>query len=115
MGFDFWITLQFDFDPDSGLPLLYNSHNNGNYYRIPEKWREFIDMWYSHMRYYVQHLDGNSTSMANFYENFPSWADIKNDVAEFRDDWTEETHNEFEAFAEWCAERGNFQANWAPS
>ena len=113
MGFDFWITLKFEFDTDTGLPLLYKTEDNGNYYRIPEQWRGFIDMWDSHMRYYVQHLDGNSCTMSYFYEHFPSWDTVKKNIQD--EDWTEETHNEFEAFAEWCAERGNFYAHWEPS
>lgn len=112
MGFDFWITLNFDFNRNTGLPCLFGTQNEGKYFQIPEKWRDFIDMSYSHMRYYVCHFDGNSTSMLVFYDHFPAWEDVKHKIQD--EDWTEDVHNEFEEFVEWCAEMGSFQANWEP-
>ena len=72
-------------------------------------------MSYSFMRYYVQHLDGNSCSMQTFYEHFPAWDDIQEKIKDFTEDWTEDNHNDFEAFAEWCADREHYQANWLPT
>jgi hypothetical protein len=112
MGFDFYISLHFEFNLDTGFPIIPRTHDGGHYYRIPEKWLDFIDMSHSHMRYYTEHLDGNSCSMETFYDYFPDWDSIKEKIKDFTDDWTEETHNEFEAFVEWCAERGYYQANY---
>ena len=115
MGFDFYVTLNFSFNLDTGYPIIPNGHDGGNYYRIPSKWRYLIDMSYGFLRYYVQHLDGNSCSMETFYEHFPPWEDIKEKIKDFNEDWTEKEHNDFEAFAEWCTDKECFQANWLPS
>lgn len=128
MGFDFYIHLCLGISEETGLPFLYKYDESTNTlkripydpeeFRVPDQWKKFLSIRGHHMNYYIEDIETNergyTASMDVFEHYFPKWENIEAEFKEAKYDyWTEETHNEFEAFVKWCSKKGVFEAHWS--
>lgn len=122
MGFDIYIKLNLLIDVITGLPVVYRYKNEKlireTYqpaeYQVPEKYRKFISQHGRVFHNYIRNFDttNNETSVDEFLCDYPSWAEISEQIDESRG-WTKEDHHNFQEALIWFKEKDIFSIYWS--
>ena len=118
MGFDLSISCSLSLCHQTGMMFFYKSDFTKEYVIpniiVPEQFRRFLKQRGHHLGLYTSRVtDGYSTSVDNFLDKFPDWAEILEDE-DYDDRWTEEDHNLFKEALEWLMKQPvGFMVEWS--
>lgn len=107
MGFDLYIGMKMNLNPDTGLP-----YDLVNALPVPEVFRRFINQRGHHWHHYIKHFNADyeyEASASEFLEYYPTWSEVTANA----DDWSESDHDMFKAALIWFKQKGCFYVSWS--
>jgi hypothetical protein len=118
MGFDLNITLNVWIDEKTGLPFVWGKNFEKlpfvpSDYEIPEKYRKFLKQRGHVFHSYIKGIEGYTTCVDTFLDNYPEWQEVKNDIWTQNDDWTEADHDGFKEALNWFSKKSVFGITWS--
>ena len=124
MGFDLTINLNVGIDPGTGMAFVWNNKTTARIpfipseYIIPEQFHKYIKQRGSHFHSYITHYDEKMTlvEVERFFDDYPEWNQVKEDIGDADYDWKEMDHDGFKAALTWLnsgKNKGVFSISWS--
>lgn len=118
MGFDLNITLNVRIDEKTGMPFAWGKDWEqlpyvSCEYEVPEKHRKYISQRGNVFHFYIKGIEGYTTDVGTFLDNYPDWRQVKKDMGEDYDYWTKADHDGFKQALKWLESKHVFGITWS--